>query len=174
MAKEMLIIYSSVDGHTLKICNRLKTRFEERGMKVDLYSISAPPEDPGTYDSIIVASSIRYGKHNPKVVEFIKTNSDKLQDAKAAFVSVNLVARKPEKASPETNPYVRKFLESIDWKPELTGVFAGKLDYQRYGFWDRIMIQLIMLLTKGPTDPTTEIEYTDWEKVDDFAFRFLE
>ena len=48
-------------------------------------------------------------------------------------------------------------------------MFAGKLDYPRYDFWDRIVIQLIMRITKGPTDPTTTVEYTDWQKVEEFG-----
>jgi len=31
------------------------------------------------------------------------------------------------------------------------------------------MIRLIMWMTKGPTDPTSTIEFTDWDKVDEFG-----
>jgi len=48
-------------------------------------------------------------------------------------------------------------------------VFAGKLDYQKYRFLDRQMIRFIMLLTKGPTNPKSEIEFTNWKEVDKFA-----
>ena len=82
---------------------------------------------------------------------------------------MNLVARKPEKNQADTNPYVLKFFKKIDWKPTLVEVFAGRLDYKKYSFFDRKMIQLIMWMTKGPTDINTEIEYTDWNKVKDFA-----
>ena len=51
----------------------------------------------------------------------------------------------------------------------MLAVFAGKLDYPSYSFFDRQMIRLIMLMTKGPTDPKTIIEYTDWHKVDEFG-----
>jgi len=36
------------------------------------------------------------------------------------------------------------------------------------------MIQLIMWMTKGPTDTNTEIEYTDWKKVKEFAKVLME
>ncbi|MDH3433649.1 MAG: menaquinone-dependent protoporphyrinogen IX dehydrogenase, partial [Gammaproteobacteria bacterium] len=55
------------------------------------------------------------------------------------------------------------------WQPQNLAVFAGKIDYPRYGFIDRQMIRLIMWITKGPTDPTTTIEFTDWSKVEDFG-----
>ncbi|MDH5211994.1 MAG: menaquinone-dependent protoporphyrinogen IX dehydrogenase, partial [Betaproteobacteria bacterium] len=48
-------------------------------------------------------------------------------------------------------------------------VFAGMLDYPRYGFWDRQIIRFIMLLTRGPTDPRAVVEFTDWSMVDAFG-----
>ena len=50
-------------------------------------------------------------------------------------------------------------------------MFAGKIDYPRYGFVDKQMIRLIMWITKGPTDPTLTVEFTDWDSVDEFARR---
>ncbi|MEI7538802.1 MAG: flavodoxin domain-containing protein, partial [Comamonadaceae bacterium] len=49
------------------------------------------------------------------------------------------------------------------------GVFAGKLDYPRYRFIDRQMIRFIMLITKGPTDPSVVVEFTDWQAVEEFG-----
>lgn len=120
----------------------------------------------------MIGASIRYGKHNLKIIEFINFNKKALEKIENAFFSVNLVARKPEKASPETNPYYIKFLQAINWIPKASAVFAGKLDYQKYPFTDRLMIQLIMWMTKGPTNSKTKIEYTDWDKVKEFAVLF--
>jgi menaquinone-dependent protoporphyrinogen oxidase len=36
------------------------------------------------------------------------------------------------------------------------------------------MIRLIMWMTKGPTDPQTTIEFTDWDKVDAFGHKIAE
>ena len=79
------------------------------------------------------------------------------------------MARKPEKNTPTTNPYVVKFFKTINWNPTLVEVFAGNLDYKKYPFFDRIMIQFIMWITKGPTDSNAKIEYTNWEKVKMFS-----
>ena len=64
---------------------------------------------------------------------------------------MNLVARKDDKNTPDTNPYLKKFLETIGWTPDTLDVFAGILDYSKYSFFDRLMIRLIMKLTNGPT-----------------------
>jgi hypothetical protein len=70
----------------------------------------------------------------------------------AAFFTVNLVARKPNRNTPDTNPYLKKFLQHPAGSRRLVAVFAGKLNYARYGFLDTQMIRLIMWLTKGPTE----------------------
>ncbi len=168
----ILIIYSSTDGHTLKICRRLQCVIEQQKHHVKLVSIDdAPVTDLKPFDKIIIGASIRYGRHHPAVYAFIKNNREALDSKTNAFFSVSIVARKPGKNKPETNPYMKKFLKNTPWHPKDLAVFAGKLDYPRYSFWDRNIIRLIMWMTKGPTQPDTVIEFTDWSEVDTFAQR---
>ncbi|WP_299526110.1 menaquinone-dependent protoporphyrinogen IX dehydrogenase [uncultured Lutibacter sp.] len=163
------IVYATVDGQTLKICTKIKEELVQLNNQVELYSVDDFNEEITNFDKFIIGSSIRYGVHHKKIIEFINTNKSKLDTTKTAFFSVNLVARKPEKNTPTTNPYVVKFFKTINWKPTLVEVFAGKLDYKKYPYFDRIMIQFIMWMTKGPTDKTVEIEYTNWNKVSEFG-----
>ena len=88
---------------------------------------------------------------------------------KCAFFSVNVVARKSEKNTAETNPYINKFLKISKWKPDKISVFAGKVDYPSYNFFEKYIIKFIMFITKGPTDTSQSYEFTDWSKVDDFS-----
>lgn len=169
MNSKIGILYSTVDGQTLKICTVIQEVLVEKGNSVELFSIDDFDKKIADFDKFIIGSSIRYGKHNPKIIKFINEHKKELNNTQNAFFSVNLVARKPERAKPETNPYFIKFLQNIDWIPNTSAVFAGKLDYQKYPFTDRLMIQLIMWMTKGPTNPKTKIEYTDWNKVKEFA-----
>jgi menaquinone-dependent protoporphyrinogen oxidase len=169
MAK-ILVIYSSTDGHTKKICLRLQQIVEDQNHQVTLVSVSDVNSiDLNSFDKIVIGASIRYGKHNRKIYEFIKQNQHVLDSKSNAFFSVNVVARKPEKNKPETNPYLQKFLKQISWKPRELAVFAGKIEYQKYKFWDRFMIRLIMRMTQGPTDPKTNIEFTNWAHVESFG-----
>lgn len=166
----ILILFSSTDGHTVKICERLKDVIEHYGHQATLVSIAdAPLPDLAAFDKVVIGASIRYGRHSQRVVDFINSNRPLLERKPNAFFSVNIVARKPEKSDPETNPYLRKFLRQIAWRPRQVAVFAGKLDYPRYGTFDRFMIRLIMLITRGPTDPATVVEFTDWKKVEAFG-----
>ncbi len=174
MQNKLVIIYSTVDGQTLKICNAITKQLKEHKQDVALFSVNDFNGDLNNYDKIIIGSSIRYGVHHKKIIEFINTHKPTLEAKKSVFFSVNLVARKPEKRTADTNPYVIKFFKKINWKPTLTECFAGKIDYKKYTFFDRIMIQLIMYMTKGPTNKDAEIEYTDWDQVKAFGLKLID
>jgi len=175
MMNKVLIIYSTTDGHTQKICRRLKQVVEEQAHQVTLISMNdALNVDLKPFDKIVVGASIRYGKHHKQVYEFIRKNEQLLDSKPNAFFTVNVVARKPEKNRPETNPYLIKFLKQISWQPKELAVFAGKIDYRKYGFRDRQVIRLIMWITKGPTDPETVAEFTDWNRVESFGKRICD
>ena len=166
----ILIVYSTTDGHTREICRRLRQVIEQEDHRVTLMSIDDEPNvDMKPFDKVVLGASIRYGKHGKQVYEYIERNEQILDSKPNAFFSVNVVARKPEKNQPETNPYLKKFLKQISWQPKELAVFAGKIDYQRYRFWDRLMIRLIMWVTKGPTDPKTVVEFTNWKQVEAFG-----
>ena len=142
--KSTLIIFSSTDGHTLKICERIMG-FEKNKDDSQIASISeAEHINISEFKRIIIGASIRYGKHKPDLYEFIESNLDEISSKENAFFSVNVVARKPEKNTPETNPYVKKFLLKTSWKPRSLEVFAGKIDYPKYNFIDKHMIRFIM------------------------------
>jgi menaquinone-dependent protoporphyrinogen oxidase len=166
----ILIIYSTTDGQTRKICLRLQQVIERQKARATI----VPIQDIGTidlaaFDKIVIGASVRYGKHAPQIVAFIEKNRPLLESKPNAFFSVNVVARKPEKSNPADNPYLQKFLKRLSWSPKELAVFAGKIDYPSYSFLDRFMIRLIMWMTKGPTDPTAVVEFTDWEQVEDFG-----
>lgn len=171
MNKRIGIIYSTTDGQTLKICQRIAEYVEKSGFKADVIEISSFNGTISDYSKLIIGASIRYGKHNKKVTEFIDKHKNDLEQIETAFFSVNLVARKGDKNTFDTNPYVVKFFDRLDWKPKMIDVFGGRLDYDSYSFFEKLMIKLIMKITKGPTKSDKPIEYTDWDRVKDFSIK---
>tara|TARA_Y100001958_G_C21108637_1_gene456304 strand:+ start:446 stop:976 length:531 start_codon:yes stop_codon:yes gene_type:complete len=169
MSKNAILIYSSVDGQTIKIAEYVKEKCQKK-ISFDLKSIhEAKNISLNAYEVIIIGASIRYGKHNLEVTKLVKENLELLNNKKTAFFSVNAVARKPGKDVSLHNPYVIKFLKKTNWKPKISAVFAGKIDYPKYKFFEKVIIRFIMLITKGPTDTSKSYEFTNWLKVDEFA-----
>ncbi|MBX6969345.1 menaquinone-dependent protoporphyrinogen IX dehydrogenase [Providencia rettgeri] len=168
-----LLLHSSTDGQTKKIILKMAEQLRTLGRECDIRDLNTEQSlNLAAYDKVLVGASIRYGHFNKKLLRFATTHQNQLNSMNTAFFAVNLTARKEGKDTVETNAYTRKFLEACPWKPTLKSVFAGALFYPRYKWFDRTMIRLIMKMTDGPTDPNTEIEYTDWENVTQFASEF--
>ncbi|EJD6081128.1 MULTISPECIES: menaquinone-dependent protoporphyrinogen IX dehydrogenase [Providencia] len=168
-----LLLHSSTDGQTKKIILKMAEQLRTLGRECDIRDLNTEQSlNLAAYDKVLVGASIRYGHFNKKLLRFATTHQNQLNSMNTAFFAVNLTARKEGKDTVETNAYTRKFLEASPWKPTLKSVFAGALFYPRYKWFDRTMIRLIMKMTDGPTDPNTEIEYTNWENVTQFASEF--
>ena len=167
--KKTLIIFSSVDGHTEKISKKI-SEYLAHTSSVNLVCLKeANKENLDNFDQIIIGASIRYGNYRKELFEYISKNIEILSKKENAFFSVNVVARKEEKNTKDTNPYISKFLSSTEWKPKMIDVFGGVVDYPSYKFFDKFMIRLIMYITKGPVDTKNRYEFTDWERVQKFS-----
>ncbi|MBA5809359.1 menaquinone-dependent protoporphyrinogen IX dehydrogenase [Morganella morganii] len=170
-----LLLYSGHDGQTKKIITEIALHLRKAGAECDVRSLQDNQSlNLAPYEKVLVGASIRYGHFNRALDKFAKLHAGQLNQMKTAFFGVNLTARKPDKRTPETNVYVRKFLAATPWKPTVCTVFAGALLYPRYGWFDRMMIRLIMKMTKGETDTSKEVEYTDWQQVEVFAAEFVQ
>jgi menaquinone-dependent protoporphyrinogen oxidase len=166
-----LLLYSSVYGLSRKICERIADLIAARGVQPHVLALTDPTVDPTAYDAIVIGASIKHGKHHPSVLAFIRRHEAALSARPGALFSVSLVARKTGKNTPDTNPYLQALLRQSPWQPRLLGVFAGELDYSRYGPFDRQMMRFVMWINRGPTDPATRKQFTDWSEVERFAGR---
>ena len=170
MARKVLLVCSSTDGQTHRICERLRAQLGDAGADVTLVMIEdARNVSPAGFDLAVVGARIRYGRTHPSVVAWANEHAAQLNAMRSAFFSVNVVARKAGKDRADSNPYVQAFLRSVKWRPAMVDVFAGKIDYPRYGALDRAVIRFIMLLTGGPTQRDAVVEFTDWDRVAEFG-----
>jgi|SRR6185369_17896582 len=165
------LFFATHDGQSRRIAEHIARRLAENG-------IAAVPRDADEAFAardlsqaavVVLIAAIRYGKHLPQAERVLAVYQTLRRPPPLAFASVNLTARKEGKTSATANAYLRKAIERLRLAPALAVAFAGKLDYRRYRWNDRLIIRFIMLLTGGPTDPATCIEYTSWSAVDDFA-----
>ncbi|TDR77915.1 menaquinone-dependent protoporphyrinogen oxidase [Paludibacterium purpuratum] len=165
---DILILYSTTDGHTHAICRYAEQILKQHGYTVSIADLAAPPPLVAQR-AVLIGASIRYGRHQPAVAAFLRQRRDWLQARPCALFSVSLTARKPGRDRVARNPYLRRLIGEIGWQPALVTAFAGKLDYPRYRWLDRQIIRLIMWLTGGPTDPATVRVFTDWQAVAAFS-----
>lgn len=166
--KSVLVLYMSQGGHTARIARRICASVAAAGGKGELMDINEAVHegvDWDRYDVLVLGAPVLYGTYDKSVLEFIKAHRAQLESRPSSFFNVSVVARTPAKATVEGNRYMQKFLQLSPWQPADLKVIAGKVDYPSWGWLDTIMIQMIMKFTKGPTDKTAVIDYTDWDDV---------
>jgi len=169
----VLVIHGSRFGQSTKIAEAISDGLVACGVGTDVGALTATTTpDPERHDGLVLVTSVRYGHFDRNAGRLIQRHRAWLDSVPTLLVTVSLTARTPEKRDPAVHVYTRKFLAKTNWQPTQVEVMAGALEYPRYNILDREAIRLIMRMTGGPTDPTTNIEYTDWDRAAEVAREF--
>lgn len=173
---KILIIYGSSEGQSLKISDFVaqilrKSRHEVKilcGKQID-HDISL-----NEFDAIIVGASIHMGKHPSYITSYAKRNREIIESIPNAFFSVCLAARAKDQASQdEAEKYAQEFFRRTNWEPNLYSSFAGAIRYSRYNLFIRFVMKQIAKSKGLGTDTSRDFEYTDWDSVSSFTYKFL-
>lgn len=171
-SSDIHLLYATRDGQTRRIVERLASRWQKGHVAYALHDLSEQRVDPHGWPlpaTVVVIAPIRFGFHLPPIERFLRAYKKILENQRLVMVSINLTARKPEKNTPETNPYYKKWVKKHKFSPVLGAVLAGKLNYSLYKTWEKWVIRFIMFLTGGPTHFDAIVDYTPWDRVDDLA-----
>lgn len=169
---KMFLFYATHDGQSRRIADKIWGNLARKGINATLVDLSCGIQSASNWqssDMIVLISAVRYGMHLPAANGFISEYVKLKNPPPLALVSVNLTARKPNRKTAQENPYLRKWIKRCKLSPAMAVAFAGRLDYPDYGWFDRLMIRLIMKITGGVTDPQARVEYTNWDEVNLFA-----
>ncbi|KLU05560.1 protoporphyrinogen oxidase [Rhodopirellula islandica] len=171
-----LIVFASHEGQTEQIAERIHRRLLHHRMPSDVLDVvqhSATEIQVEAYDAVLVGSPMHFGRHDPRIRFFIEHNLDFLNEIPTAFFSVSLAsASKKRKERAEAERLANEFLQSTLWNPPVMDCFAGALKYSKYGWLKRQIMHRIAQRAGAETDFDQDYDYTDWERVDDFADRF--
>jgi len=167
-----LIVYATNHGQTGKVVSRIADRLNEASHEATLWNADALPDHPALdhYDALVVAGSVRYGRYQRALGDFVRWNLASLNTMPAAFVSVcGALAGSWAEGRNEAEQYVERFCQETGWRPSVIRSFAGAVRYTEYGLFTRWIMKLISWRTGRPTDTSRDWEFTDWNAVDGFA-----
>ena len=100
---KLLILYSTVDGHTKNICEYVNKKLINKKNIIISSLEESEKINLNQFDEIVIGASVRYGYHRKNVYEFIIKNKSTLNNKKTVFFSLNLTARKPEKNTADSS-----------------------------------------------------------------------
>ncbi|WP_027710329.1 menaquinone-dependent protoporphyrinogen IX dehydrogenase [Zooshikella ganghwensis] len=171
--KPVLLLYYSRDGQTKKIMQFIAQHMSCQ-LSTCVVALTANGESINIekYSAVLIAGGVRHGAHPKALTRWIKVHSQQLDAKQTGLISVNLTARKVNRDQIDSNPYLKKWLLELNFRPDMVGVFAGALQYSKYALTDKLLVKLIMKMTNGPTDTSKDYEFTDWSQVTDFSNKF--
>ena len=166
-----LITYFSKYGQTEKIAKRIAEVIQSSGETVHLNAVGQilANETLADYDRIILGSPIYAHSHSREIAAFIKKFRNEMIEQPTAFFSVSASAAGDEKQLCEVKKLFNQFLRDCDFVPDHVTIFAGALPYREYNWFLRMMMKWIVSRAGGDTDTSKNYEYTDWERVEEFA-----
>lgn len=166
-----LIVYFSKYGQTEAIANRIAdvVRRNENEATVVNAREALSLESIDSYDAVILGSPIYTNKHSKQLKQFIEKHIAELRTKHTAFFSVSLSAAGDDSQQNDATACMNSYLDSCQWSPNSTAIFAGSLPYRQYNIFVRWLMKRIVRKSGGDTDTSRNYEYTDWNRVEAFA-----
>lgn len=170
----VLVLYSSTEGQTKKIAERVASEIDGRGRNATTYDMGSEQKAPSIsdFDAVIVAASVHQGFHQESAVNFVAAQRERLKSRKAAFLSVSLSAAMPD-GKAEAQGYVDRFVEATGWTPDASLSVAGAVRLSSYDYFERQVMKYIIARKGIVHDADVDYECTDWPELEAFVETFL-
>ena len=172
----ILIVFATREGQTQKIAEFIAEIVRHSGHQATTLACGSMTKDfnPEVYDAVIIGAPIHMGKYPGYLEKFVTTHLDWINRIPSALFTVCMaIESKNEKDRSIATAYGQKFSQITHWQPKLLETFAGAVKYTQYGFITRIIMRSIAKKEGRDTDTSQDFEYTDWNKVTEFAEKFL-
>ncbi|MDO8188527.1 flavodoxin domain-containing protein [Conexibacter sp. JD483] len=171
----VLVAYASNHGQTRLVAERIAAVLDALGLDADMHDLEARAADPfgPDYAGVVVAASIHAGHHQKCAKHWAQAHAASLGSTPSAFVSVSLTAADDsDEARAQTTQLIDAFTDETGWHPLQTLACAGALRYREYDVATRVLMRLIARRHGQPTDVHRDVEFTDWDAVEQFARGF--
>ena len=171
MAKTCLIAYATKEGQTAKISARLKEHLLEQEWLVDLVNLAEVGDSElPEYDLLIFGGSLHAGGLEKELVHFLKTQN--IPQKKAHLFVVALTpATKDQELREKGEKEIFEVIKELPINFASETLFAGALRYSKYNWLVKMIMKKIAAKAGGDTDTSKDYEYTDWDKVKEYAER---
>jgi menaquinone-dependent protoporphyrinogen oxidase len=155
----ILVVYGSRAGSTAEVADAIGKKLAQGGTTVDIMSVKDVRNLNG-YRAVVLGSAIRADKVLPEISSFVKANKNELQKIPVAYFVVCMTLRED---TPEKRKKVTAYLDplSVEIKPVDIGLFAGKMDYSKLSFTEKIIIKDVINVPEG--------DFRNWPEINSWA-----
>ncbi len=166
---KILIVYSSTDGQTRKICRYAMDRLANQDANVELLpAADAEGIDLSRFQGVILAASVHAGHYQRALTDFVAQNAEVLNDMHTMFLSVSLAASGHNAEDWRgLDDIAKDFFEVTGVRPTRTVHVAGAYTPSCYDIFRRFIMRRIIIARDPETNPDVDVEYTDWAALDE-------
>jgi menaquinone-dependent protoporphyrinogen oxidase len=163
MPKSILVVYGTWAGSTAEVADFIGKTLAEGGYRVDVKPVESVKSTAG-YHAVIIGSAIRVGKVKPEVMDFVKIHKSELEKMPTAYFVVCMTMKDDTPDNRKTvNAYLDPLREQV--RPVDAGLFAGKMDYSKLGFFARIAVKYFVKVPEG--------DFRNWNSIKAWAQSLL-
>ncbi|HVN71111.1 MAG TPA: flavodoxin domain-containing protein [Desulfomonilia bacterium] len=147
MPKSILVVYGTWAGSTAEVADFIGRTVAEGGYRVDVKPVESVKSLAG-YHAVVIGSAIRAGKVKPEVMDFVKNHKSALEKIPSAYFVVCMTMKDDTPDNRKTvNAYLDPLREQV--APVDAGLFAGKMDYSKLGFFARMAVKYFVKVPEG-------------------------
>lgn len=164
-----LIIYSTHYGFSKKVAEFIAKILKENNEDIDLCEAQdVEIHDLFKYRHKYIITPIRYGNYSSSIRHILHHFSHLFSLKDTTIISIDLASRKRENNTIKNNPQLTKIWNKIGWTPSNIYIMPGELNYSKYNWIEKKIMQLLMCIMKGPRSLDTNEIYTDWDQLNTF------
>jgi menaquinone-dependent protoporphyrinogen oxidase len=173
---EVPVFYATTEGQTHRIAERLAERLNQQGVDSRAFDVDgdlARSIDWVHVRGVLVGASLHAGRYQSAAGRFVRSHAAQLNLVPSAFVAVSLSAASSNADEvAAAKALAAAFPRDHGWRAGSVVSVAGRLAYTRYNFFVKQMMKRIARKQGAPTDTRRDYEFTNWQKIDQFADRF--
>jgi menaquinone-dependent protoporphyrinogen oxidase len=174
MNDSIAIVYATWHGQAARVAQRIADVARVHGVESSLYDVAkdAARTRLEGHAGVIIIGSVHFGRHPKALAHFVAVHRGTLDLMPTAFVSVSGAAASLQ-GDAEAHRYIRKFLASTCWQPDVLLSVAGAVPYTQYDIITRLVMKFAARVAGRESDTSRDYEYTSWFAVEEFARNFL-
>ena len=166
-----LVAYGTRWGSTEAVAKELTSLLRKRGQPTDMLDLGKnETADLEAYDMVIIGSGIAYGSWSKGALRFLEKNARTLSEKRLAmFACCGDLLFDPSKAEEHERKYLQDVARRYELEPFSLGLFGGVIDFERYSFLVKGILNMRNAGKKGMKemgiDPEKPYDFRDWEKI---------
>lgn len=162
-SSKILVAYATRAGSTAEVADAIAKKLAQGGVTVDVLSVKDVRTLNG-YRAVVLGSAIRADKVLPEISSFVKANKKELQKMPTAYFVVCMTLRED---TPEKRKKADSYLDPLraEIKPVDIGLFAGKMNYSKLSFTEKIIIKNVVKVPEG--------DFRNWPEINSWAEKLL-